>query len=162
MKTLTPEIAERFAKNTLSRIKIKEDREFSLIHSKSVAEIVSILAEKKKVDKTVLKIAGWLHDIGYSIAKENHALHSISIIEKEYEISDKLRDCILNHGTSGQPKTEEGKIMKIADKASFLNPELVRLTVHDMENGRIKQDNINFLKRASLQAFELLENFQED
>ena len=160
MKTLTPETAEKLARNIFSNLKNKEDREFYVVHSPSVVDIALILAEKKKVDKNILKIAGWLHDTGACISREDHAVHSIAIIEKEYEISAKIKDCILNHGTSGQPKTEEGKIIKIADKASFLNPELIRLAVHNMKDGKIKQDDINFLKKASSQAFELLENFK--
>ena len=133
-KQITPPVAKALAKKYLSKVKSKEDSEFLLVHSEAVGEIAAILCEDPKIDKDLLRIAGWLHDIGYSVSDEGHALHSLELIEEDYEVSPELKDCILNHGSNGKPETKEGKIIHAADKASVLNPEMLSVFVKYSDN----------------------------
>jgi len=155
----TPEVAEEFARKAFLKDKTNEDREWHLFHSKSVGDAALILAESKKVDKELLKIAGWMHDIGQTVSMDDHASYSLKLAEKEFEISDKLKDCILNHGNSGKPVCEEAKLINIADKVSMLNPEFVKLFMKDSANKPAdkKKKDINFVKMMLSKAGELLE-----
>jgi len=159
MKSLTPKIAEDFAKKLFSQLTNIEDRAWHLLHSKSVAATALILVGNRKIDKETLEIAGWLHDIGSVISREGHAKKSIELLEKEsFELSEKLRDCILEHGNGGNPKTEEGKIIKVADKVSILHPEIVKMLL-SCNKGKIKEEDLNFIRKLTSGAVELLEDF---
>lgn len=129
--------------------------DFIFLHSKNVSEIAIILSEGKKVDKDILRTAGWVHDIGKSVSEENHEIYSIEILEKDYILDDKLKDCILNHGTSGKPITEEGKIFRIADKASILDRDTIFLLIKE-NKGKIKKEDIEFIKLMTEKAVERL------
>ena len=159
MKKLTPEIAEKFAKEIFSKVDNSEDREFYLIHSKAVVNTAIILARNKTVNNDLLRIAGWLHDIGYVISEENHAEHSLEILEKEgFELNLILRDCILNHGSSGKPETEEGRIIKGADKVSILNPEVVDLFVKNSR--KLSKEELAFLNKMTSKALDFLRDYE--
>ncbi len=159
-KQLTVEIAKRIAQEHLSKIKNKEDSEFLIIHSEAVGNIAAILCKDPVIDKDFLRIAGWLHDIGYSISEEGHALHSLALIEKDYEVSPELRDCILNHGTSGNPSTKEGKLIQVADKASILNPEMVCLFVKYSDK-KMREDWLDFAEnKLAKNAFKSLRELE--
>ena len=64
----------------------------------------------------------------------------------------------MNHGTNSSPKTEEGKIFRVADKVSMLHPELVRDLVNSSEE-RYKKD-ISFIRKTSAKIPDLLDNFE--
>jgi len=160
-KQLTPTLAEAFAKQKLQEIKDEEAREFQLSHTKAVVEAALILSGDKSIDKDALEAAAWLHDIGYTISRENHAEHSLKILEKEgFEINEKLKDCILNHGNSGNPISEEAKILKIADKASALNPEILKIfkKYSSSKSKEEKQKDMDFIKATTDKGLELLDN----
>lgn len=91
-------------------------------------------------------------------SREEHAQHSIEILEKEYEMSETLKDCILNHGTNEKPKTEEGKIMQVADKVCMLNPELVSLLLKYSlkKNKEEKEKDLEFIRKMCNKAVNLL------
>ncbi len=131
------------------------DPEWFLLHSKLVVEMALILAGNKNVNKEILEIAGWIHDIGYSIETKEHAKYSIELL-KDYELDEKLKDCILEHGSDGNPKTKEGEIIRIADKACIFNKDVISLII----KGGIKEKDINFLKKMSSKGLELLSNFK--
>lgn len=154
MEKLTVEKAKKIAKEHFSKIEDKEQAEMKLIHSKTVAEAALIIARDRKVDREILQIAGWLHDIGQAIEVDNHAEHSLKLL-KNYEVSEKLKDCILNHGNNGKPKTEEGKIIQIADKVSVLDKEMTKFMFRN-NPGKIKEDYFSFFKMLAEKAIEML------
>jgi len=155
----TPKTAEEFARKAFLKDKTPEDRNWHIFHSKAVGDCSIILAGSKKVDKGLLKIAGWLHDIGQTISMDDHAAHSLKMAEKEFEIDDKLKDCILNHGNHGEPVCEEAKLINIADKVSMLNPEFIKLFLKDTANKPAdkKKKDMDFIKSMLSKAGELLE-----
>jgi predicted hydrolase (HD superfamily) len=66
------------------------------------------------------EIAGRIHDIWYARDEKNHANESLNILkEKWYNIDSVLQDCIINHGSSKQPHTAEGRLFQLIDKLSF-------------------------------------------
>lgn len=152
---LTIKIAEEFAKEKFLEFKDQGEIDFEIWHAKTIIKIALILAENKNVDKDILKIAAWLHDIGKIIEIKDHAKHSLEIIEKNFVINEKLKDCILNHGSDDTPKTEEGKIIKQADKLCILNPELVNILIK-YNFKKIKEEDIEFVKKMTNKSIEFL------
>ena len=129
---LTIEKAKEISTEYLNKVEDKRLREFLLIHSSKVAKISALMGKVKKLDIESLEIAGFVHDIGYFINEENHPKNSLDILEKEnFEIDEKLKDCVLNHGANDKPQTEEGKIFQIADKISILDQETLSIFLND-------------------------------
>lgn len=160
MNKLSLVSAKSLAEKYIGTIEAPDSREFCLLHTKAVVKILSILTNYRDIDKQLLKICGWVHDIGYSINQENHAQHTLEILEKEdYEINDTLKDCILNHGVAGKPATHEGRLMQAADKISFLNPDMVEVFIKNNKY-KIKDEDIDFLKSMCDKAIEYLKDFR--
>jgi putative nucleotidyltransferase with HDIG domain len=153
---ITLEIAKELCSRFLGKIPDLEMRETKTLHSKLVGEMAVILAKNKKIDHDLLRIAGYLHDIGYSVDKENHSEHSFKLLENEYEISPVLKDCIINHGKESSPQTAEGKLIQLADRIWVFNQELVIKLLRYNEN-KIKEKDIEFLKKTSARAIEYFE-----
>ena len=124
MKQLTEENAREYALE-----KFKELHElnckWNLLHSEGIIKILKILCKDKIIDKSKLFALAWVHDIGKTISEENHAKLSLDILKKEFILDEIDIDCILNHGSSGNPKTEEGKIFKYADGLSLFTKEVI-------------------------------------
>jgi len=160
MEKLTPKTAERFAREIFGKFKDKEEKEFRLVHPVLVSETALILAKKinQKVDLDVLRIAAWVHDVGYSIESKNHAEHSLAILEKKFEIDKVLRDCVLNHGSEAKPTTLEGRIIQLADKAFILDKELLKLILKSSKE-KIDPEYIDFIKKMSVKLADLLDRF---
>lgn len=126
---LTSKSAEAFAKTQFSRMQGDVEKKFHFLHSAGVVKTSLQLAEGKKVDKNALIIAGWLHDIGRRKSVKGHAEISLEIAEEHFgKLPEKIKDCILNHGNSGKPKTIEGKMIQLADKLSIVqDPQMFKL-----------------------------------
>lgn len=98
------------------------------IHCGAVIEACLGMISNTNLEPEVFVIAGWIHDMGKLIDKENHHLESINFLyefirqNKEYEkLNFELRDCILNHRTGSNPETLYGLIFKCADKVALHN-----------------------------------------
>jgi len=160
MKKLTVKKAKKISREILSDIKEIEEREFHKIHTEAVVKAALILSKGKKIDKKLLETAAWVHDIGYSVSDENHAEKSIEILEKKgFELSEKLKDCVLNHGGGGKPKSKEAKILQIADKASTLDSEILKILVKYQKDGKFKEDDLKFIRKMSEKANDMLEKY---
>ena len=72
--------------------------------------------------------------------------------EEHFEINEKLKDCILNHGSNGNPKTKEGKILQIAVKFNIIDKDFLRYLI----NGRFKGNKIEFLEYRANSAVKML------
>ena len=150
--------AKRLAFKYLKESKIK-DGEFFLIHSKGVASAVRLIAKKHGLDAQRLEALAWVHDIGYFIDEKDHAKHSVKLLKNEkIDLSDTDMDCILNHGTSGKPKTREGTALKIADKLSILDKELLKTSL-DYPN---EKEACDYLKFIALKASEIIEVYKKE
>ena len=158
-KKLTLKDARRIRDKYWKKVTDKQSREFHLLHSESISTTIILLAKDRHVDINILKIAALVHDIGYSVRKETHPLHSVEILEKEgYILSDKLKDCILNHSTGSSPKTVEGKLFQTADKADIFNPVIISV-IAKYNKKNIKDGDLKFLESVSAKAIGLLKEY---
>jgi len=160
-ETLTSSKAKKIALDIFVKIDAVDFREFLPIHSEKVGKVAGMIAQKLEINSDVFEIAGWVHDIGYLKDFENHADFTIPILKKlGYEVTEVLEDCILNHGVGKTPKTIKGIIFQVADKLSIFDTEIIGSM---LKNGNfpLKNDDINFLKTMSKNAFKLLENFSK-
>lgn len=106
---------EEFAKKIFSDKLRGSDLDWTLMHCELVLKTCILLSENKDVDIESLKIASWLHDIGRTEISKGHAEKSLEIAEKEFgELNPIIKDCLLNHGSSENPETKEGKIFQLA------------------------------------------------
>ncbi len=124
MKPLTEENARKFALEKFGELP-ELFFQWNIIHSKSMIKILEILCKDKDVDKKKLFALAWVHDIGRTVSDENHAKFSLELLEEEFSLDDVDKDCILNHGSSGNPKTKEGKIFRYADGLSVFTKEAI-------------------------------------
>lgn len=148
--------ARAFALEIFDKLEDVLKKDFLLVHSEKVGLMADFIASHLNINNDIFIIAGWLHDIGSAIEDDNHAEHSISILEKRNIFIDPtLKDCILNHGNEGVPKTIEGKIFQLADKLSIFDLETIKVFIN--QGGiPMKNDYIEFLKTLSDKALFLL------
>ncbi len=123
-----------------------------------VGDLALVLAKNKNIDKKALRIAGWVHDIGYVVNPKKHAEYSLKILERYFIIDHVLRYCILNHSTEAKPKTEEGKIFQLADKLYLLNPEIVSFLVKYKK--KLSREEIAFFENNFKKILKLLKNYK--
>lgn len=153
---ITPEKAKKIYYEFLNKVNDQKLKDFLLIHSLRVSDIAVLIGKIKGLDIKVLEIAGLVHDIGYSISEKNHPQCSLNILEEQkFEIGDKLKDCILNHGSLGKPKTEEGKIFQIADKLSIIDKDTLAIF---LKGNNITIEEKEFLKMMISKSLELIDN----
>lgn len=157
-QTLTPKTAEEYARKLFEK-ENEEDRAWHLLHSKLVGEIAVLLSKGKKVDKNLILTAGWLHDIGQIEGFDDHAVKGLKLAEKQFEISPSLKDCILNHGSGGNPECEEAKLIFLADKISMLHPEFLEffMKYSAKKTGNPKKKDLDFVKSMLSKVGDLLE-----
>ncbi len=160
MKKLTIKNARKLAEKCL--LKNREIDPYHFIHTLKVVQAVKIISKNKKLDEETLEICAWLHDIGYSMGNlpnrdPNHAENSIRIlIDNGFEVTDKIKDCILNHGSNRNPKTKEGKILQIAVKFNIIDKDFLDYLI----NGKSKDNKIEFLKYRADSAIKMLKKLK--
>ena len=147
MKKLTPKLARLTAGKYFKKHKDREGQNFARVHSTAVTEISMILASKYNASVSTVEISGWLHDIGSTVERFDHAKHSLALLEKDgFEISPLIKDCILNHGTVGKPESKEAKILQMADKLSILSIPVLKLLFQQKE---ILPSDIEFINKMT-------------
>jgi len=98
------------------------------VHCGAVIDACLGMIKDTTLNEEVFIIAGWIHDMGKIVDKENHHLESVHFLNrflKEYPVHEawreQLEDCIVHHRSSGKPKTIYGQIFKCADKVALQN-----------------------------------------
>jgi hypothetical protein len=119
MKSLNLVSARKFALDLM-----KNDPEY-ISHIESMISIIEQLASPADIPR--LTALAWLHDLGRSIASEDHAKHSLQIVSKNFSIDKIDQDCILNHGSSASPSTPQGTLFRYCDGLSRYTPSSVQL-----------------------------------
>lgn len=99
--------------------------QWNILHVKCMIKAIEELSKTEKIDVSKLKALAWVHDIGKIKSEDNHAEISIKILEKEFDLDDIDKDCILNHGSSGKPKSKEAKLFQKSDGISLFYPEII-------------------------------------
>jgi HD superfamily phosphohydrolase YqeK len=97
--------------------------------------------------------------VGQVISKEGHAKISLELAEKKFgKLSGGLIDCIANHGSSKNPKTEEGKIIQLADKLSILqNTKGISFL---FSKKKYYKHSLEFLEKVSCDLTKVLKTFK--
>ncbi|MFH0905774.1 MAG: HD domain-containing protein [archaeon] len=119
------ETAKAYALEKFSQMS-QLDYRFNSLHCECMIKAIDELEKDlDTIDIEKLKILVWLHDIGKIINEEDHAKHSFEILEKDFELDEIDKDCILNHAVKDNPITIEGKVFRIIDKISFFYPDML-------------------------------------
>jgi len=83
-------------------------------------------------DLEVYKIASLLHDEGKEVNDEDHEIFSLIKVKKYFgnnpdkELEAVIKDCVLNHRSSGTPLTVQGRIFQQADILAKKDPEWIK------------------------------------
>lgn len=120
-------------------------------HLLPVVEYAAKLAEICDVNKEIVELSAWLHDIGrIKFGARNHELTGAAEAErilKQFgysdEIIEQVKHCILAHRGSGsiQPQTMEAKVVATADALAHFDMFLPLLTAIG-KRGKAKDDKI--------------------
>jgi hypothetical protein len=146
--------AKTFAEQEFTK-KSALDYKWNYLHSKYMILALKDLTNDKKLLDRLIPLA-WVHDIGKIESEENHAEYSLKILDKKFKLDFVDKDCILNHGVSGKPTTEEGKIFQNADGISLFYPEvlLIRFLIEGKQ-GSDFDELINKIKKQYQRYLEI-------
>ena len=115
-----------------------------LTHTLEVSQIARTIAKSLMLNEDLTEAIALGHDLGHTPfghAGETvlnnllpqgfeHCVQSVRLVEKierngeGLNLTKEVRDGILNHRTSGNPKTLEGKIVRISDKIAYINHDI--------------------------------------
>ncbi|MFH1189687.1 MAG: ribonuclease Y [Candidatus Omnitrophota bacterium] len=102
-----------------------------LQHSKEVAHLMGVMASELKLDFTLAKRIGLLHDIGKAISHEVEGTHSKlgSDLARKYGESENICHAIEAHHQDIEPKTLLAVLVQAADAMSATRPGARRETL---------------------------------
>ncbi len=115
-----------------------------LTHTLEVSQIARTIAKSLRLNEDLTEAIALGHDLGHtpfghageyvlnSLLKNGfeHCFQSVRIVEKlerngkGLNLTKEVRDGILNHRTSGNPKTLEGKVVRLSDKIAYINHDI--------------------------------------
>ena len=115
-----------------------------LTHTLEVSQIARTIAKSLMLNEDLTEAIALGHDLGHTPfghageavlnrllpQKFEHCEQSVRIVEKierngqGLNLTKEVRDGILNHRTSGHPKTLEGKIVRLSDKIAYINHDI--------------------------------------
>jgi len=123
-----------------------------LTHTLEVSQIARTIARALRMNESLTEAIALGHDLGHTpfghageyilneICEEGfshykQSVRVVEVLEKKGEglnLTKEVRDGILNHRTSGNPSTLEGKIVRFSDKIAYINHD-----IDDAIRGRI-------------------------
>lgn len=116
-----------------------------LTHTLEVAQNARTIARALRLNEDLTEAIALGHDLGHTpfghageralnevcgpegFQHAKQSLRVVEFIEKEgngLNLTKEVRDGILNHKTSGKPKTLEGKIVQLSDKIAYVNHDI--------------------------------------
>lgn len=115
-----------------------------LTHTLEVSQVARTIAKSLRLNEDLTEAIALGHDLGHTPfghageavlnrllpQKFEHCEQSVRIVEKlenngqGLNLTKEVRDGILNHRTSGNPKTLEGKIVRLSDKIAYINHDI--------------------------------------
>lgn len=115
-----------------------------LTHTLEVAQIARTISKALRLNEDLTEAIALGHDLGHTpfghtgervldkILKDGfeHCVQSVRVVEKienkgrGLNLTKEVRDGILNHRTSGRPKTLEGQAVRFADKIAYINHDI--------------------------------------
>jgi len=133
-------------------------------HTKRVAKSTKELIENSEInvkEESILLLAAWLHDTGYTVKFKGHEEESVKIatqfLEKnnaDQEIIDEVAKCIMATKFECTPKTKLEKIIRDADSShlakdyfeetsELLRQELQLLNIHNYSSEEWLAENVH-------------------
>lgn len=123
-----------------------------LTHTLEVSQIARTIARALRMNEALTEAIALGHDLGHTpfghageyilneicedgFAHYRQSVRVVEVLEKKGEglnLTKEVRDGILNHRTSGNPATLEGKIVRFSDKIAYINHD-----IDDAIRGRI-------------------------
>ena len=137
-----------------------------LTHTLEVSQIARTIAKALRLNEDLVEAIALGHDLGHTpfghagelaldavhpggFAHYRQSIRVVEILEKGGEglnLTAETRDGILNHRTSGNPRTLEGQVVRLSDKIAYLH--------HDMDDaqrgGILTEDDIPVTLRMLL------------
>ncbi|MBE5963966.1 MAG: deoxyguanosinetriphosphate triphosphohydrolase [Lachnospiraceae bacterium] len=115
-----------------------------LVHTLEVSQIARSLARALRLNEDLTEAIALGHDLGhtpfghageralnevcpYGFAHYIQSVRVVEVLEKDgkgLNLTKEVRDGILNHRTTGNPSTLEGKIVRLADKIAYINHDI--------------------------------------
>lgn len=115
-----------------------------LTHTLEVSQIARTIAKALRMNEDLTEAIALGHDLGHTpfghagesalnnICKDGFAhfeqsIRVVEILEKKDQglnLTKEVRDGIVNHRTSGNPSTMEGKIVRLSDKIAYINHDI--------------------------------------
>lgn len=115
-----------------------------LTHTLEVSQIARTFAKALRLNQDLTESIALAHDLGHTPFGHSgevvlnklcsggfsHVKQSIRVVEilekngKGLNLTKEVRDGILNHRTSGHPKTLEGQAVRFADKIAYINHDI--------------------------------------
>ena len=115
-----------------------------LTHTLEVSQIARTISKSLRLNEDLTEAIALGHDLGHTPfghAGEavlnkllpqgfEHCVQSVRLVERlerggeGLNLTKEVRDGILNHRTSGNPKTLEGKVVRISDKIAYINHDI--------------------------------------
>lgn len=165
-----------------------------LTHTLEVAQISRTIARALRLNEDLTEAIALGHDLGHTPFGHTgeHALNSIlpggfrhneqslrvvDVLEKDgkgLNLTEEVRDGILNHRTSGSPQTLEGRIVQLSDKIAYINHDIddaLRAGALRQEDipadcrmilGDSSKDRIDFLIRSVIKTSQGKDNIEMD
>ena len=123
-----------------------------LTHTLEVSQIARTIAKALRLNEDLVEAIALGHDLGHTpfghageraldqvhpggFAHYKQSVRVVEILEKKGQglnLTKEVRDGMLNHRTSGNPATMEGKIVRFSDKIAYINHD-----IDDAIRGRI-------------------------
>ena len=115
-----------------------------LTHTLEVAQIARTIAKSLRLNEELAEAIALGHDLGHTpfghagedalnaVCSEGfaHYKQSVRVVERlekdgrGLNLTWEVRDGILNHRTSGNPHTLEGKVVRLSDKIAYINHDI--------------------------------------
>lgn len=114
-----------------------------LTHTLEVSQIARTIGRGLRLNEDLIEAIALGHDLGHTpfghsgeraLQKLNpngfeHNIHSLRIVDVlengcGLNLTFEVRDGILNHRTGSEPKTYEGKVVRISDKIAYINHDI--------------------------------------
>lgn len=129
-----------------------------LTHTLEVAQIARTISKALRLNEDLTEAIALGHDLGHTPFGHTgervlnkllpngfeHCVQSVRVVEiienkgRGLNLTKEVRDGILNHRTSGRPKTLEGQAVRFADKIAYINHDIDDA----IEAGIIKEDDL--------------------
>lgn len=129
-----------------------------LTHTLEVSQNARTIAKALQLNEELVEAIALGHDLGHTpfghageralndicplgFEHSRQSLRTVDVLEKDGQglnLTHEVRDGILNHQTSGEPSTLEGKIVRLSDKIAYIH--------HDMDDalraGILKEEDV--------------------